>query len=104
MRESICLNQSWSFRGPTGAVETVDVPHTWNAIDGQDGGNDYWRGCCTYEKDFPLPAFDPDAQAVYLEFQGVNASADVTLNGRELLHHDGGYSTFRAEVTDLIRE
>ncbi len=104
MRESICLNQSWSFRGPTGAAETVDVPHTWNAIDGQDGGNDYWRGCCTYEKDFPLPAFDPDAQAVYLEFQGVNATADVTLNGRELLHHDGGYSTFRAEVTDLLQE
>lgn len=20
------------------------LPHTWNNIDGQDGGNDYWRG------------------------------------------------------------
>ena len=33
MRESICLNQAWSFHGPTGTVETVDVPHTWNAVD-----------------------------------------------------------------------
>ena len=103
MRESICLNQAWSFHGPTGTVETVDVPHTWNAVDGQDGGNDYWRGTCTYEKSFPLPSFDPDAQAVYLEFQGVNATADVALNGQDILHHDGGYSTFRTEVTGLLR-
>ena len=104
MRESICLNREWSFLGPTGAVETVDVPHTWNNVDGQDGGNDYWRGTCTYQKRFPLPPFDPDTQAVYLEFQGVNATADVTLNGQSVIHHDGGYSTFRAEVTSLLRE
>ena len=104
MRESICLNREWSFLGPTGAVETVDVPHTWNNVDGQDGGNDYWRGTCTYQKRFPLPPFDPDTQAVYLEFQGVNATADVKLNGQSIIHHDGGYSTFRAEVTALLRE
>ena len=104
MRESICLNREWSFLGPTGAVETVDVPHTWNNVDGQDGGNDYWRGTCTYQKRFPLPPFDPDTQAVYLEFQGVNATADVKLNGQSVIHHDGGYSTFRAEVTALLRE
>ena len=104
MRESICLNQEWSFLGPTGAVETVDVPHTWNNVDGQDGGNDYWRGTCTYQKRFPLPPFDPDTQAVYLEFQGVNATADVKLNGQSVIHHDGGYSTFRADVTALLRE
>lgn len=104
MRESICLNREWSFLGPTGAVETVDVPHTWNNVDGQDGGNDYWRGTCTYQKRFPLPPFEPDTQAVYLEFQGVNATADVKLNGQSVIHHDGGYSTFRAEVTALLRE
>lgn len=104
MRESICLNREWSFLGPTGAVKTVDVPHTWNNVDGQDGGNDYWRGTCTYQKRFPLPPFDPDTQAVYLEFQGVNATADVKLNGQSVIHHDGGYSTFRAEVTALLRE
>ena len=104
MRESICLNREWSFLGPTGAVETVDVPHTWNNVDGQDGDNDYWRGTCTYQKRFPLPPFDPDTQAVYLEFQGVNATADVKLNGQSVIHHDGGYSTFRADVTALLRE
>ena len=103
MRNSICLNRNWTFYGPKGAPETINLPHTWNAVDGQDGGNDYWRGTCTYEKTFPMPEFDPDTQAVYLEFQGVNASADVELNGKAVMHHDGGYSTFRAEVTGLLQ-
>ena len=103
MRNSICLNRNWTFYGPKGIPEQIDLPHTWNAVDGQDGGNDYWRGTCTYETMFPLPDFDPDTQTVYLEFQGVNASADVELNGEMVIHHDGGYSTFRAEVSGLLR-
>ena len=104
MRNKICLNKGWSFCGPDKSVTTVDVPHTWNNIDGQDGGNDYWRGSCTYTKTFARPDFDPAAQAVYLEFEGVNASADVTLNGQKVIHHDGGYSTFRADVTALLQD
>ena len=102
MRTYINLNQGWSFTGPTGAVEKVDVPHTWNAIDGQDGGNDYWRGTCTYERSFDAPEFDAATQVVYLEFEGVNASADVEVNGQAVCHHDGGYSTFRVNVTDAL--
>ncbi len=102
MRTYINLNKGWQFTGPTGSVERVDVPHTWNAIDGQDGGNDYWRGTCTYERDFETPAFDASTQAVYLEFEGVNATADVELNGKPVCHHDGGYSTFRVNVTDVL--
>ena len=103
MRNSICLNRNWTFYGPKGTPETINLPHTWNAVDGQDGGNDYWRGACTYETTFPMPEFDPDTQTVYLEFQGVNASADVELNGTAVIHHDGGYSTFRAEVAGLLQ-
>ena len=102
-REKINMNENWTFYGPKGTPETINLPHTWNAVDGQDGGNDYWRGTCTYEKTFPMPEFDPETQAVYLEFQGVNASADVELNGKAVMHHDGGYSTFRAEVTGLLQ-
>ena len=100
-RTEIYLNQNWEFV-KQGVRQTVDLPHTWNAMDGQDGGNDYWRGACLYQKEFPLPAFDPDTQAVYLEFRGVNATADVELNGKPVIHHDGGYSTFRADVTALL--
>ena len=59
MRTYINLNEGWEFTKPGDAPVTVDVPHTWNAVDGQDGGNDYWRGTCTYERTFEAPAFDP---------------------------------------------
>ena len=34
------------------AYASVALPHTWNALDGQDGGNDYWRGTAMYAKTF----------------------------------------------------
>ena len=40
MRSCINFNRSWRVTGPEGTVSEVDVPHTWNYIDGQDGGND----------------------------------------------------------------
>ena len=101
-RESL-LNREWQFAGPDKKITTVRLPHTWNNIDGQDGGNDYYRGTCTYTITFAAPSFDPETECVYLEFDGVNATADVTLNGRACCHHDGGYSTFRVEVTDLLQ-
>ena len=104
MRRIINLNPNWRFTGPDGAVSTVSVPHTWNAIDGQDGGNDYYRGACRYEREFACPAFDADSERVYLQFHGVNASARVVLNGKELGTHDGGYSTFRWDVTALLEK
>lgn len=101
MRSSTDLCGVWDFTGPNGVAETVTVPHTWN---GQDGGNDYWRGTCTYRRSFRTPLdFDPSSQAAWLEFEGVNASADVSVNGAELAHHDGGYSTFRVDVTAQLR-
>ncbi|MCR5810286.1 MAG: glycoside hydrolase family 2 protein [Lachnospiraceae bacterium] len=101
MREFIQMNRDWHFTGPDGAKTAVDLPHTWNAIDGQDGGNDYWRGTCLYEKDFTKPQFDAD-ERIYLEFRGVNASAKAELNGTVIGTHDGGYSTFRWDITDLL--
>ena len=103
MRSTTKLMKNWQFTGPDGKTTAVDLPHTWNNIDGQDGGNDYWRGICIYKTRFAAPAFDKNTQQVWLQFEGVNASAKVTLNGVEVTRHDGGYSTFRADVTALLK-
>ena len=103
MRTDILLNAGWIFNYHDGSRHEVNIPHTWNAIDGQDGGNNYWRGTNTYEKVFACPAFDPQNQQVYLEFRGVNASATVILNDRAVCCHDGGYSTFRVDITDCLQ-
>ena len=104
MRNSISLNPNWEFSIKDQPAIDVNIPHTWNAIDGQDGGNDYYRGIGTYEKTFAKPDFDANTQDVYLEFCGVNATATVLLNGQKVASHDGGYSTFRANVTALLQE
>ncbi len=101
MRKEQLINQDWLFRYHDGTETVVDIPHTWNNIDGQDGGDDYYRGTCVYEKDFAAPAFGED-ERLYIEFAGVNASAKVILNGKTIVTHDGGYSTFRADITDCV--
>ena len=104
MREITKIMKDWEFTGPDGTITTVDLPHTWNARDGQDGGNDYWRGTCIYRTRFAAPQFNTASQQVWIQFDGVNASAHVVLNGSPVCNHDGGYSTFRANITELLRD
>ena len=103
MRKQILWNSDWLFaRGDTPEKATpVTLPHTWNAKDGQDGGNDYYRGTCLYTKAFAAPAHS-DSEEVWLEFEGVAMTAVVTLNGHELTRHEGGYATFRVNLTPAL--
>ena len=111
MRNTININNNWSFIKDSAlvpailpeAAETVNLPHTWNAADGTDGGNDYFRGSCCYAKQLELADL-PKADRYYLEINGANSSADVYMNGKRLAHHDGGYSTWRVEITNTLRE
>jgi len=82
--------------------EAVHLPHTWNAIDGQNGGNDYWRGTATYTKTFTAP--EHEGQRVFLEFLGAAMTADVYVNDHHVTHHEGGYSTFRCDITDVLKD
>ena len=83
------------------SFETVALPHTWNALDGQDGGADYWRGIGTYEISLPDPT---QGKKQYIEIQGANHVATVYCNGRELGTHKGGFSTFRFDLTPAMKE
>ncbi len=103
MRKELLINENWLFRYHDGSETAVNIPHTWNNKDGQDGGDDYYRGTCIYEKNFPAPEHSEN-ERVYLEFNGVNASAKVILNGAIVMTHDGGYSTFRTDITDHLLE
>ncbi|MBQ5468680.1 MAG: glycoside hydrolase family 2 protein [Oscillospiraceae bacterium] len=103
MRHIIHFNENWTFNKPGETAAAVSLPHTWNNVDGQDGGNDYWRGTATYSKAFAKPELR-DGERCFIEFDGAAMTADVILNGRHLAHHEGGYSTFRADLTDALEE
>lgn len=102
MRKIIDWNQDWVFIKQNEKTE-INLPHTWNAVDGQDGGNDYFRGTCVYEKHFDKPEFR-DGERVFIEFAGAAMTAEVRLNGTVLTRHEGGYSAFRCDLTDHLAE
>ena len=111
MRTILNINKDWAFLKNTAQIpdtlpetaERIDLPHTWNAIDGQDGGNDYFRGTCCYVKTLDKAAL-PAADRYYLEIRGANSSADLYVDGAHVAHHDGGYATWRADITGHLKE
>jgi beta-galactosidase len=86
-----------------GKWDFVNLPHSWNNIDGQDGGNDYYRGTCLYVKELDKADL-PIADQYYLEFRGANSSAEVYVNGSRLAQHDGGYSNWRVNVSEALQD
>ena len=114
MRNVLLFNENWKFAKTSELVTSIDefmgesttLPHTWNALDGQDGGNDYWRGTAMYAKafkkaDIPMESED---DRVILSLKGAAMTSEVYLNGTKLCHHEGGYATFRADLTDFLKE
>ena len=95
MRTVINLNAKWAFTKMVDEVpaalsnkwDFVNLPHSWNAIDGQDGDSDYYRGTCYYAKEIDKAEL-PEADCYYLEMNGANSSAVVYANGKEIAKHD----------------
>ena len=112
MRTITSIRNGWRFLKHDMPVETamayaargeeVALPHTWNAADGQDGGNDYHRGRCWYVRE--LSQAETEGERLFLEINGASHTAEVYLNGKLLARHEGGYSTFRTELTGNLAE
>ena len=96
MSKAILLNTGWTFT-KEGHDEPVTLPHTWNAVDGQDGGNDYYRGTCSYTRKLEKPELSDDDRAV-LQFDGVAMTAVVSLNGEKVAEHKGRLHLLRRHL------
>ena len=108
MRTVLSLNENWLFAKATADASvregvSVNLPHTWNAEDGFDGGNDYFRGSCLYVKTLNKAEL-PEADRYYLEFRGANSSAWVYIGGEQIAEHHGGYSTWRVDITGHLSD
>ncbi len=112
MRNIINLNQGWKFIQENVGLPTVyptdwqsvTLPHTWNALDGNDGSGPYDRGSYWYAKTFTTPKQPLAGGRVFVEFLAAGQQATVYVNGEKVTYHEGGYSTFRADITDLCKE
>ncbi|MGI6110400.1 MAG: glycoside hydrolase family 2 protein [Eubacteriaceae bacterium] len=108
MRTKQSINPGWSFTLEDAGIpqqikpewQTIDLPHTWNKYDGQDG-RAYHRGIGTYAKEVDFGELKPGSQ-VYIEVPAASLSAEIFVNGEKAAAHEGGFSIFRANITDLI--
>lgn len=111
MRKIVNLNTAWKFikQDVVNAMdpvfndrnwESVNVPHTWNAIDGANGF-DFYKGACWYRKELIIDNL-AQGNRVFIEFNGSNSITDVYVNGHHMGQHRGGYSTFRFDITDVV--
>jgi beta-galactosidase len=112
MRTQIDLTDGWRFQygDIEGASDVgfddaewlpISLPHTWNALDGQDGGGDYARGVGWYRVHTSLEGIAPGRQ-LFLRFDGANLIARVFVNGAFVGEHRGGYAGFVFDVTDRL--
>jgi beta-glucuronidase len=78
---------------------TATLPQGWV---GHDPTLRYYQGLMWYERRFDTPALKP-GQRAFLRFEAVNYTAKVFLNGKAVGEHEGGFTPFSMEVTDVLR-
>jgi len=112
MRNVICLNEDWKFIQEDAGLPSeypenwsdIHLPHTWNAVDGNDGNGEYARGKYWYAKTFATPKQPLAGGRVFVEILAASSEATVYVNGKEVTYHEGGYSIFRSDITDVCKE
>ena len=108
-RTNIVLESGWRFirqdvagaqniNFDDSAWSSVNLPHTWNNLDGQDGGNNYYRGIGWYRLRHTVDSFHA-GRRLFLKFDGAFSVADVYVNGNHLGQHQGGFAAFVFDAT-----
>jgi beta-galactosidase len=111
-KESTNINSSWKFTKTSvtnaeqisfddASWDNINLPHTWNAFDGQDGGGNYFRGIGWYRKTIEISTKQAK-KTTYLKIGAANTSADVYINGQFAGKHTGGYSAFMFDISRFL--
>lgn len=100
IKQDVASAQTVGFNDTTWA--SIDLPHTWNNIDGQTSGK-YYRGVGWYRRDLTVDA-SLQGQKIFIQFDGANTTTDLYVNGTHVgEQHVGGYAIFRYDITNLIK-
>lgn len=96
---SFAAEKTWLFENTFDGAPTLKVPGDWNT---QDDKLYYYEGNLWYCKRFDYcPKTD---NRVFLYFGAVNHKSEVAVNGKRIGTHEGGFTPFNFEVTDLLKE
>lgn len=110
-QQQVNINPNWQYLGkkvafkeldntPDDQWESLDLPHTWNALDAADNEPGYRRTTSWYKKLIHIPKYEG---AIHLYFEGVNISSSVYVNGQKAGGHIGGYVGFEVNISDYVK-
>ncbi|HTR42210.1 MAG TPA: glycoside hydrolase family 2 TIM barrel-domain containing protein [Pseudomonadales bacterium] len=111
-RQDVNLDSGWKFirQDVAGAQDAsfddaswtkLNLPHTWNNYDGQEGNTNYYRGIGWYRKHLSVSRSERDRH-LFLKFDGAFLVTDVYINGSFLGEHQGGFSAFTYDATPYL--
>ena len=96
---SFAAEKTWLFENTFDGAPTLTVPGDWNT---QDDKLYYYEGNLWYCRRFD---YSPDKNnRVFLYFGAVNHRSEVAVNGKRIGNHEGGFTPFNFEVTDLLKK
>lgn len=78
---------------------TATLPQGWI---GHDPSLRHYQGLMWYERRFDAAPLKP-GQRAFLRFEAANYTAKVYLNGKAVGEHEGGFTPFSMEVTEVLR-
>ncbi len=96
--DAIGRRDRWWEKLPTGAVE-MPVPSSYNDVYPDPAYRDH-VGDVWYETTFRLPP-GWAGKRITIQFGSATHRAEVWVNGRSVATHEGGYTPFEADITDL---
>ncbi|MGN7988727.1 glycoside hydrolase family 2 protein [Pedobacter sp. 22226] len=77
----------------------LNVPSDWNS---QLPELKYYEGTVWYARHFD--ALKADHERLFIYFAAVSYRCKVYLNGKEIVEHEGGFTPFQVEITDLVKK
>ena len=96
------INDGWLFSRGGDASVLVNIPHSWNAHDTWDEEPGFWRGVCTYSRSIRIND-ELAGKRVYVRFEGAYQECSLTVNGKDIGRHKGGFTAFVFDATDAGR-
>jgi beta-galactosidase len=111
-RLDIRLDEQWKFirQDVAGAAltnfddtawQSVNLPHTWNNLDGQTSGTPYYRGIGWYRRHLLVDA-QYAGKSLFLKFDGAATVTEVLVNGNSIGTHKGNFAAFCFDATPFL--
>jgi beta-galactosidase len=85
-----------------GGWEKINLPHTWNAVDGIGADRNYYRGDGWYRKQLNIPA-TYDGKKLFLQIKAASKESEVFVNGHSIHTNIGGYLAYTVDITKYAK-